>query len=61
MFDGARASPRLVRPFETEIDAGTYWLTRLRSRAETGAMQAFRLWLQQEAEARPGRDRVRLA
>ncbi|HEX5184049.1 MAG TPA: LysR family transcriptional regulator [Allosphingosinicella sp.] len=50
LFEGALASERLVRPFAVEIDAGTYWLTRLRSRAETGAMQAFRRWLEQEAE-----------
>jgi LysR family transcriptional regulator of beta-lactamase len=49
MFEGALTSERLVRPFDIEIDAGTYWLTRLRSRVETGAMQAFRLWLEQEA------------
>ncbi|CAM3599132.1 LysR family transcriptional regulator [Paracidovorax anthurii] len=36
---------RLVRPFGTEIALGAYWLTRLRSRAPTAAMQAFRDWL----------------
>jgi LysR family transcriptional regulator of beta-lactamase len=56
MFEGALATERLVRPFETEIDAGAYWLTRLRSRAETGTMQAFRLWLQDEVETQPGGD-----
>jgi LysR family transcriptional regulator, regulator of gene expression of beta-lactamase len=49
MFEGALAAERLVRPFDIEIDAGTYWLTRLRSRAETGAMQGFRTWLTGEA------------
>lgn len=29
----------------TEIDAGRYWLTRLKSRRETPAMRAFRDWL----------------
>ncbi|MDB5693335.1 MAG: LysR family transcriptional regulator [Alphaproteobacteria bacterium] len=60
MFDGALATERLVRPFGIEIDAGAYWLTRLRSRPETGAMQAFRLWLQQEADTKPPGDIVRL-
>ncbi len=53
MFEGALTAERLVRPFAIEIDAGTYWLTRLRSRSETGAMQAFRLWLEQEANGQP--------
>jgi LysR family transcriptional regulator of beta-lactamase len=36
---------RLVRPFATEIAAGAYWLTWLKSRSETRAMAAFREWL----------------
>lgn len=36
---------RLARPFAAEIDLGGYWLTRLKSRAETAAMRAFRDWL----------------
>ncbi|MBR0664300.1 LysR family transcriptional regulator [Roseomonas hellenica] len=36
---------RLVRPFTTEIAAGAYWLTWLKSRRETVAMAAFRTWL----------------
>src|SRR5271156_6075462 len=38
-------SGQIVRPFETEIDVDGYWLTRLKSRAPTAAMQAFRAWL----------------
>jgi LysR family transcriptional regulator of beta-lactamase len=49
MFESALAAERLVRPFEVEIDAGGYWLTRLRSRPETNAMRAFRTWLTAEA------------
>jgi LysR family transcriptional regulator of beta-lactamase len=45
MFMEALGSGRLVRPFPVEIDAGGYWLTRLMSRQETGAMRAFRAWL----------------
>lgn len=45
MFEGDLGAERLVRPFAAEIDAGRYWLTRLRSRAEAPAMRAFREWL----------------
>jgi len=38
---------RLVQPFDVEIDTGCYWLTRLKSRAVTPAMAAFRAWLLQ--------------
>ncbi len=51
MFESALTAERLVRPFEIEIDAGAYWLTRLRSRSETSAMRAFRTWLVAEASA----------
>lgn len=36
---------RLLRPFTAEIAAGAYWLTWLKSRRETAAMAAFRIWL----------------
>jgi LysR family transcriptional regulator of beta-lactamase len=45
MFTRELRSGRLVKVFATEIDAGGYWLTRLRSRRETAAMRAFRDWL----------------
>jgi LysR family transcriptional regulator of beta-lactamase len=45
MFENEIAAERLTRPFKQEIDAGRYWLVRLRSRAEAPAMWAFRLWL----------------
>ena len=38
-------SGQIVRPFATEIDVDGYWLTRLKSRAPTPAMRAFRAWL----------------
>lgn len=38
---------RLVRLFEIELALGSYWLTRLDTRRETEAMQAFRGWLEQ--------------
>jgi LysR family transcriptional regulator of beta-lactamase len=45
LFGSELASERLVRPFDVEIDAGRYWLTRLTSRPDTAAMAAFRVWL----------------
>lgn len=45
MFARDLDAGRLVRPFAIELDAGRYWLTRLNSRRETGAMRAFREWL----------------
>lgn len=45
MFEHDLSTDRLARPFGIEIQAGRYWLTRLRSRAETPAMQSFRHWL----------------
>ncbi|WP_230938638.1 LysR substrate-binding domain-containing protein, partial [Xanthomonas translucens] len=36
---------RLLAPFPTRIDAGRYWLTRLRSRAESEAGRRLREWL----------------
>jgi LysR family transcriptional regulator of beta-lactamase len=45
MFQPALASERLVQPFAAEIDVGSYWVTRLMSRSETPAMQAFSEWL----------------
>lgn len=45
MFGDALNEQRLVRPFDTEIDLGRYWLTRLKSHAPTAAMNSFRGWL----------------
>jgi LysR family transcriptional regulator of beta-lactamase len=42
---------RLVRPFADEIAAGAYWLTRLKSKPATPAMEIFRTWLLQQLEA----------
>ncbi len=36
---------RLVRPFGVEAGIGAYWLTWLKSRAQSPAMAAFRSWL----------------
>ncbi|MFH5924782.1 LysR family transcriptional regulator [Roseomonas xinghualingensis] len=40
---------RLVRLFDAEIALGDYWLTRLKSKQPTAAMQAFQSWLLAQA------------
>jgi LysR family transcriptional regulator of beta-lactamase len=45
MFGRELRQGRLVQPFATETQNGRYWLTRLKSRAESRAMKAFRDWL----------------
>jgi LysR family transcriptional regulator, regulator of gene expression of beta-lactamase len=47
LFEQDLASGRLVQPFNLCVDAGRYWLTRLKSRPETAAMAAVKEWLQQ--------------
>lgn len=51
MFARELAGERLVRPFDTQVSAGRYWLTRLISRRESTAMRAFRSWLLAAATA----------
>jgi LysR family transcriptional regulator of beta-lactamase len=36
---------RLVCPLDTEVELGSYWLTRLKTRKESHAMMIFREWL----------------
>jgi LysR family transcriptional regulator, regulator of gene expression of beta-lactamase len=45
LFEQDLASGRLVQPFDLCVDAGRYWLTRLKSRVETAAMGAVKEWL----------------
>lgn len=45
MFADDLAAGRLVQPFGPMLAAGSYWLTRLHSRAESAAMAGFRHWL----------------
>lgn len=52
LFVHELAPRRLVRPFEIEVRAGRYWLTRLQSRAPTPAMARFREWLLRQAAVR---------
>ncbi len=49
LFEQDLASGRLVQPFRLCVDAGRYWLTRLKSRPETAALVAVKEWLQHEA------------
>jgi len=49
MFGADLAAERLTRPFDEEIGAGRYWLTRLMSRPESSAMRGFRDWILAEA------------
>jgi LysR family transcriptional regulator of beta-lactamase len=45
MFERDVRQERLIQPFPIAVTLGAYWLTRLKSRAETRAMRAFRDWL----------------
>jgi len=47
MFEQDLADGRLVQPFAQAVPLGRYWLTRLRSRAESDAARRFREWLEQ--------------
>lgn len=49
MFEREIQAGRLVRAFELEVDTGSYWLTWLKSKRMTAAMQAFRAWIVAEA------------
>ncbi len=51
MFERELRDGTLVRPFDTEVDAGSYWLTSLKSKAATPAMRAFRQWITEAAGA----------
>lgn len=45
MFARQLQSDAIRQPFDVGISTGSYWLTRLQSRAETSAMLAFKDWL----------------
>ena len=50
MFARLLATGAIEQPFAIGITTGSYWLTRLQSRAETSAMAAFKSWLLQTAQ-----------
>ncbi|TIO29680.1 LysR family transcriptional regulator [Mesorhizobium sp.] len=45
MFSQEITAGRIVQPFDIAVHTGGYWLTRLKSRAETPSMRAFHQWL----------------
>ncbi|CDN95004.1 LysR family transcriptional regulator [Agrobacterium tumefaciens] len=45
MFSRHLASGAIVQPFPITISLGSYWLTRLQSKPQTAAMQAFSDWI----------------
>ncbi len=47
MFEQELAEGRLQQPFAQTVELGSYWLTRLRSRAEREPVRRFREWLQE--------------
>jgi len=49
MFGRELHARQLVQPFPIEVEVGGYWLTWLKSRAATPAMEAFRGWCQDPA------------
>ena len=51
MFEHMLHQGRLVRPFAHEVDTGAYWLTHLKSRPASGALQIFRQWLIAQLQA----------
>lgn len=53
MFEHMLQQGRLARPFAQEVDTGAYWLTYLKSRQPSSALQAFRQWLLAELQTVP--------
>jgi LysR family transcriptional regulator of beta-lactamase len=49
MFDREISTGRLVRPFDVEVHAGSYWLTCLKGKPMTPAMLLFSQWIIDEA------------
>ncbi|CAN7556400.1 LysR family transcriptional regulator [Trinickia sp. LjRoot230] len=49
MFERELHAGRLARAFDIEVDTGSYWLTWLKSKRMTPAMQAFKSWIVDQA------------
>ncbi|MCV6826065.1 LysR family transcriptional regulator [Halocynthiibacter sp. SDUM655004] len=45
MFQAQLSEGRLVRPFDTEVTTGRYWITRLSNKEPTTAVAAFEAWI----------------
>jgi LysR family transcriptional regulator, regulator of gene expression of beta-lactamase len=50
MFTREIMGRRIIQPFDVAVSMGSYWLTYLKSRAETPSMKAFRQWILSELE-----------
>ncbi|PMS38649.1 LysR family transcriptional regulator [Trinickia symbiotica] len=50
MFERELRSGRLVCAFDVEVDTGSYWLTWLKSKRVTAAMQSFMSWIVAQAQ-----------
>ncbi len=50
MFRQEIEAGRIVQHFTITVQTGRYWLTRLKTRAETQSMRAFRRWLSAEID-----------
>ncbi|MBU9214849.1 LysR family transcriptional regulator [Burkholderia gladioli] len=50
MFARDLATGRLVRPFDIEVQAGSYWLIQQKGKPATPAMQLFNQWIVKQAE-----------
>lgn len=51
MFSRHLASGAIIQPFPVTISLGSYWLTRLQSKPQTSAMQAFSDWMLTHADS----------
>ena len=49
LFADDLSRKRLVRPFDVQVFLGSYWLTSLKSRRLSPAMQTFSDWLTNES------------
>lgn len=50
MFARDLRQGRVVQPFSTQVSAGRYWLTWLKSKAPSPALRAFQTWLSEAQE-----------
>jgi LysR family transcriptional regulator of beta-lactamase len=48
LFSDDISRKRLVRPFDDQVHLGSYWLTSLKSKPPSNAMQSFRNWILSE-------------
>ena len=51
MFVRELQSQQLVRPFQTEVNTGSYWLTWLKSRPMSAATEQFRHWIIEQTQS----------